>query len=194
MISESENMASEIKFGNKDAAAFMRSRKFTSPFIKNNKIAAAVKKCLVQAISEGKGVRDWRKTVDAVYDSIGVARLKPAQAESIFRTEFSLAMGAVHFLKMQDVRDQFPYWEISAVFDDHKELEGKIFDASDVEFHPPLSEECNCVAILISRREAEKRGIRSKSIISPEIRSATTDNDFIACKVRMYQEWIKRKL
>ena len=188
-----------LRFGNKDAAAFHRFKGFTSAVITDQKLSDAVKESLAQSLEQGTSLEVWRKDVDKIFDKQGVTRLNSFQAELINRNESNMAFGAGQFAKLQRNGRTFPYFSISTrkdhrVRDSHRALEGKVFKYNDSEFFPPLGINCRCAAMLISKYEAQKRGITKPDTITPEMRANLQNVEFVGDKVGNYADWLKVKM
>ena len=184
-----------LRFGNNSAAAFMRFKQFSSPLITNNELSEAVKESLAQTLAQGEGFRVWRKRVNELFDAAGVARLSGANAEFLFCAETSMAFGVNRFVKLQSISDSFPYFTISTCKDErvsesHRAFEGKILSSSDSEYYPPLGESCRCVAMPISKRQAEKQGITGPDFIAKEMRENLQADEFLRNKVKWMQAWM----
>lgn len=187
-----------LSFGNKDAAAFHRFKAFSSAVIKDAELSEAVKESLAQALERGDSLETWRKSASSVFDNLGYTRLNGYQSRFIWRNETALAFGAGQFAKLQDVSSRYPYWEYSTAHDDrvrpaHRLLNGKIFAASDKQFWPPIGWNCRCTIILISRRQAEKRGLIKPDTVTPEMITQLGDAEFIGNKVLNFQDWVTER-
>jgi len=188
-----------LSWGNKEASLFHHLKGFVSAVITDADLADSVKTSLADALSNGQSLRDWRKNVDQVFDQSGYSRLGSWQAETIYRTESSMAYGAGSYAKQLEVSDRFPYWEYSTaederVRDSHRALHGKIFRADDKQFYPPVGFNCRCRAIPISKRQAEKRGITGPDTVTPEMRSNLGNAEFIRDKILSFESYLQDKL
>lgn len=194
-----ESKPINLRWGNKDAARFHRLKAFASAVITDAEVAAAVKKSLSDALAIGQSLRDWRKGADQVFDRLGVTRLTNWQAETIYRNETTMAFGAGSYAKLQEVAEDFPYWEYSTAHDErvrasHQALDGKIFDVSDKQYYPPVGYNCRCRAIPVSKRQAVKRGITSPDNITPEMQANLGNVEFIGDKIKSFGDWLDVKL
>lgn len=188
-----------LKFGNKDAAAFHKFKGFASAIIKDAELSDAIKESLSGALAEGKSLRDWRKSANKIFDKAGLTRLNPWQAETIYRTETTMAYGAGQYAKLQDVKDRFPYWQYvtagdERVRDSHDALKGKIFKTTDAQYYPPIGFNCRCKARPISKRQAKKRGITGPDTVTPEMRANLQSAEFIGDKVGNFKDWLEKKM
>lgn len=188
-----------LKWGNKDAAAFHKFKAFASAIIKDAELSQAIKESLSQALAEGKTLRDWRKSANTIFDKKGLTRLNNWQAETIYRTETTMAYGAGQYAKLQEVKNRFPYWQYvtagdERVRDSHRALDGKIFKAGDPQYYPPVGFNCRCKARPISKRQAAKRGITGPDTVTPKMRADLQNAEFIGDKVGNFKDWIEEKI
>lgn len=188
-----------LRWGNKDAARFHQLKAFASAVITNDQLNQALKESLTQALAQGKSLRDWRKEADKVFDAQGITPIGNWQATTIFRTETGMAYGAGQYAKLQDVSERYPYWQYSTagderVRDEHRILDGKIFEASNAEYWPPLGFNCRCRAIPVSRLQAQKRGITGPDTITPQMKGQLQNAEFIGSKTGNYLDWLETKM
>jgi SPP1 gp7 family putative phage head morphogenesis protein len=188
-----------ISFGNKDAAAFHRFKAISTAVIKESEVADAIKQSLSQALETGQSLDNWKKSIGNTLDKLGFTRLTPWQAEFIYRNESSLAYGAGKWASLQKVKISFPYWRYSTMKDhrvrpSHRILEGKVFASDDKQYFPPIGWLCRCVAVPISRREAEKLGITKPDTVTPEMRAELKSAEFIGDKIKLFEDWLNEKM
>lgn len=188
-----------LKWGNKDAAAFHKFKGFASAIIKDAELSGAVKESLSQALAEGRSLRDWRREADRIFDRKGLTRLNPWQAETIYRTETTMAYGAGQYATLVEDADRFPFWEYvtagdERVRDSHRALNGKIFRTTDSRYYPPIGFNCRCTAIPISKRQAERRGITKPDTLTPQMRANLQNAEFIGDKVGNFKDWLQVKM
>lgn len=196
---EGDTINLPISFGNKDAAAFHRVKSITSAIIKDAELADAIKESLAQALETGQSLAEWKKDAGTVFDKLGISRLNSWQAEFIYRNESGLAYGAGNWAKLQAVKSSFPYWRFSTMKDHrvrptHRLLEGKVFAADNKQFFPPIGWLCRCVAIPISRREAENLGITKPDTVTPEMQAELKNAEFVGEKVGLFEDWLNEKM
>lgn len=196
---EGDSINLPISFGNKDAAAFHRFKAFSSAIVKDAEVAEALKESLAQALEQGQSLEEWKKSAGAVFDKLGVSRLNAWQAEFIYRNETAMAHGAGEWASLQKMKSSFPYWRYSTRKDhrvrpSHRVLEGKIFAADDKQFYPPIGWLCRCVAIPISRRQAEKLGITKPDTVTPEMQAELINAEFIGDKIKLFEDWLNEKM
>jgi SPP1 gp7 family putative phage head morphogenesis protein len=144
-------------------------------------------------------MRDWRKDIDSVFNAKGISRLGSWQAETIYRTESSMAYGAGSFAKQLEVSDRFPFWEFLTADDgrvraSHRALQGKIFNANDKHFYPPVGFNCRCRGKSISRLQAEKRGISGPDTVTQEMLSNLGNAEFIGDKIKSFEDYLREKI
>lgn len=171
---------------------------FASAIIKDAGLSEAIKESLSQTLAEGKSLRDWRKGANKIFDKKGLTRLNPWQAETIYRTETTMAFGAGQYAKLQEVKNRFPYWQYvtagdERVRDSHKALDGKIFKTEDAQYYPPVGFNCRCKARPISKRQAAKRGITGPDTVTPEMRGNLQNAEFIGDKVANFAAWLQKR-
>lgn len=188
-----------LKWGNRDAAAFHRFKGFASAIIKDAELSDAIKDSLSGALAQGKSLRDWRKNANEIFDKAGLTRLNNWQAQTIYRTETTMAFGAGQYAKLQDVKKRFPYWQYvtagdERVRDSHKALDGKIFKTQDAQYYPPVGFNCRCKARPISKRQAKQRGITGPDTVTPEMRANLQNAEFIGDKVVNFRDWLQVKM
>ncbi|NTV01478.1 MAG: minor capsid protein [Chlorobiaceae bacterium] len=188
-----------ISFGNRDAAAFHRFKAFSSAIVKDAEVADALKESLAQALERGESLAEWQRNAADIFDKLGVSRLNSWQAEFIYRNETAMAHGAGEWASLQSSKSRWPYWRYSTRKDhrvrpSHRILEGKIFAAEDKEFYPPIGWLCRCVAIPISRREAEKLSINKPDTVTPEMRAELKNAEFIGDKIKLFEDWLNEKM
>lgn len=189
----------QLKWGNQDAAAFHRFKGFSSAIIKDAELSDAIKESLSGALAEGKSLRDWKKSANEIFDKAGLTRLNKWQAETIYRTETTMAYGAGQYAKLQDVKNRFPYWQYvtagdERVRDSHKALDGKIFKTADAQYYPPVGFNCRCKARPISKSQAAKRGITGPDTVTPQMRANLQNAEFIGDKVGNFRDWLQKKM
>ena len=188
-----------LKWGNREAAAFHKFKGFASAIIKDAELSDAIKDSLSGALADGKSLRDWRKNANEIFDKKGLTHLNPWQAETIYRTETTMAFGAGQYAKLQDVSGRFPYWQYvtagdERVRDSHRALDGKIFKSSDAQYYPPVGFNCRCKARPISKRQAERRGITKPDTVTPQMRKNLQNAEFIGDKVGNFKDWLQVKM
>ncbi len=149
-------------------------------------------------MQNGKSFADWKKTANTIFDKEGVSRLKPHHLETVWRTNSALAYSAGQAAELERIKDDFPFWEYSAVMDSrtrpsHALLHGKIFQTGDYRFFPPIGFNCRCSSIPISRRAAQQRGITAPSPITPEIQTALKNSEFIGNKHQKFINWLEQQ-
>jgi len=193
-------------WGNADAAKFHKFKGFVSALVTDQELTDELSKSLEDALAQGIGFQKWEKTIGKTFDRLGYTRLSNFSAETIFRTETSMAYGAGSYAKQVEMADAFPYWEYSTagderVRDDHRALgkppgggHGKIFAATDRTFYPPLGFRCRCRAIPVSKRRAKKWGITKPDTITPEMRANLGNAEFVGDKIKSFEDYLAEKM
>lgn len=185
-------------FGNREAARFQEFQSFSIATVENDRLLQRLKSSLTAALREGKSFADWKKTANTAFDEAGVSRLKPYHLDTVWRTNSALAYSAGQIAELERVKDDFPYWQYSAVMDSrtrpsHKILHGKYFKTGDYRYFPPLGFRCRCSSIPISRRRAESLGITAPSPVTPQMRAVIKNDEFIGNKNQKFLNWLKRQ-
>lgn len=188
-----------FRWGNKDAAAYHKLKSFISAIITDAEISGAVEQSLTTALAQGDDLRTWKKGLDDLFQAKGYDKLGNWHAETIFRTETSLAYNAGSNAKLIEVADTFPYWEYvtagdERVRDEHAALNGKIFKTGDTEYYPPLGINCRCRTKPVSKNAAKRRGITGPDTVTPEMRSNLRNAEFIADKTKSFEDYMQAKL
>jgi SPP1 gp7 family putative phage head morphogenesis protein len=186
-------------WGNADAAKFHKFKGFVSALITDQELADEVSASLTDTLAQGIGFQKWKKTLDKTFDRLGYTKLSNFHAETIFRTETSMAYGAGSYAKQAEMADSFPYWEYSTAHDErvrdsHRVLDGKIFPATNREFYPPLGFRCRCRAISVSARRAKRLGITGPSKITPEMRANLGNAEFLGNKIKSFEDYLTEQL
>lgn len=188
-----------LRWGNKDAAAYHKLKSFISAIITDDEISSAVQQSLSAALAEGDSLRTWKKGLDNLFASKGYDKLGNWHAETIFRTETSLAYNAGSNAKLIEVADTFPYWEYvtagdERVRDEHNALNGKIFKTGDTQYYPPLGINCRCRTKPVSKYAAKRKGIDGPDTVTPEMRSNLKNAEFIGDKNKSFESYLNAKL
>lgn len=188
-----------LRWGNKDAAAYHKAKSFISAIITDEELSGAVQQSLSDALAEGKSLRTWKTGLDDLFAKKGFAKIGNWHAETIFRTETSLAYNAGSNAKLIEVADTFPYWEYvtagdERVRDEHAALNGKIFKTGDTRYYPPLGINCRCRTKPVSKWAAKRRGIEGPDTVTPEMRSNLRNTEFIDDKINSFESYLNAKL
>jgi SPP1 gp7 family putative phage head morphogenesis protein len=186
-----------FSYGSRDAAEFVRMFRMVHND-ENPEMAVLVQESIAFALEKGLSCYEWRKELKTRLLASGLDSLDKDQAEDIFQQIFSLAYGAVHWEQSQRVKAMFPYYRYSTlkshlVRPSHFALEGLIFSADNIRFFPPIAWGCRCIAIPITRREAERLGITKPDVVTPEMQTALDNDDFTAVKVQLFDRWLAIK-
>jgi len=188
-----------LRWGNKDAAAYHKAKSFISAIITDAELSGAVQQSLSDALAEGKSLRTWKTGLDDLFAKKGFAKIGNWHAETIFRTETSLAYNAGSNAKLIEVADTFPYWEYvtagdERVRDEHAALNSKIFKTGDTQYYPPLGINCRCRTKPVSKWAAKRRGIEGPDTVTPEMRSNLRNAEFIGDKTKSFEDYLNAKL
>jgi SPP1 gp7 family putative phage head morphogenesis protein len=188
----------DIGSGNETAAAFHRFRGFAAALVEDQRINTALKESLTKALETGQSFEDWKQTINGQFDRLGVTRFTDFRLNLLYRTESSLAYGGSQYARLQEVKTKFPFWEYSAILDQrtrpsHRALDGKIFRADDAKFWPPLGFNCRCTVIPTTKAQAERRGIKAPSEITPQMKANLQNAEFIGDKTGSYNDWLKEQ-
>jgi SPP1 gp7 family putative phage head morphogenesis protein len=127
----------------------------------------AARQAVAAAIEQGTTQEDFRKTMEGVYQKLGVTPLDPWHLETVFRTNVESAYQAGRYRQMTDpdVLKALPYWQYRAIMDSrtrpaHGAMNGFIAPASDPiwkSWYPPNGYNCRCTVTAVGRQDAQKR-------------------------------------
>lgn len=189
----------DLSWGNEDAARFHKARSFISAVITDADISGAVQESLSESLAKGTGLREWKKGLDKLFEAKGYDKLGSWHAETIYRTETSLAYGAGSNAKLIEEADTFPYWEYvtagdERVRDSHAELNGKVFKTGDTKFFPPLGFNCRCREKPLSKWAAKRKGITGPDTVTPEMRANLGNAEFIGDKIKSFEDYLSEQL
>jgi len=106
-----------------------------------------------------------------------------------------LAYSGGQIAALESIKDDFPYWQYSAVNDtrtrpSHRALHGKIFRTGDYRFFPPIGFNCRCSAIPLSKTKAASLGITEPSPITPDLRAVLKNDEFVGNKNESFLKWL----
>lgn len=188
-----------LRWGNKDAAAYHKAKSFISAIITDDEISGTVQQSLSNALANGDSLRTWKKGLNDLFESKGYDELGSWHAETIFRTETSLAYNAGSNAKLVEVADTFPFWEYvtagdERVRDAHAAVNGKIFKTGDTQYYPPLGINCRCRTKPVSKWAAKRKGITGPDTVTPEMRSNLGNAEFIGDKTKSFDDYLNAKL
>jgi SPP1 gp7 family putative phage head morphogenesis protein len=152
-----------------------RQRAFMVSGVAQLDLVAEVYASIDKAIAEGKVIDDFRDDVAAkLYDAWG--REEPWRLETILRTNIQTAYSAGRYDQQQEVKDDRPFWEYSAVMDSRTsdicaELDGKVLPADDPfwdSHNPPLHFNCRSTIISLTEEQANRKGVDSPPAIKAQ--------------------------
>lgn len=140
----------------------LRERAFTVANVETLNQIKIIQQSLANAQKEGLSFREWKSNLD----QDAVRNLTQARLETVYRTNLSSSY-------MQSTRYNavtsgvMPYMMFSAVGDsrtrpEHEKLDGKVVKADSTfwdKYSPPLSYNCRCTLIPLTKEDAKKYGI-----------------------------------
>jgi len=137
--------------------------------IENARILALAKAGIEDALESGITVGEFRKRVNAVFDSEGISRLSKHHIENVFTTNLHTAYSAGNWEVMHDpdVADYFPYYQYLTAGDEsvrpsHKAMHRFIAHRDDPVWDTwwtPNGYRCRCRVRAISKYEAAKKKV-----------------------------------
>jgi len=150
----------------KNALDYIRYRAVTIAGVENGKLLAAVKAEIEKAIREGTSLRDFRASLDQLFDNYGVTPLSNRHIDTVFRTNIFTAYSIGSQAQVEEMRDRFPLWRYSAILDsrtrpDHKDLNGNIYRVGEGPV-PPIDYNCRCTAIYLHISQVERDHLESQ--------------------------------
>jgi len=183
-----------LVLGNREAAAFFKYQTFTIARIINQEILDGLQKSLAVALENGIGFPAWKKSAVALLekqDSI----LPNHRLRTIYKTNTSLAYAAGQIAALEHAKDDFPLWEFKAVMDtktrqEHRVLNGKIFETGDWTYFPPVGFNCRCRARIIPKSKATS--LKPSTVNDLEQRQLK-NTDFINNKNTAFARWVAEK-
>jgi len=137
----------------KKALEYLNYKAITIAGIEHDQILFDVKKRLLAAIKEGIKFEEWRQSIDEFFDGLGVEKLHPRHAETVFRTNILSSFGIGQLEQAMSMSERFPMWKYSAINDsatrpEHAQYDGKIFKVGEGPI-PPIDYNCRCTAIYL---------------------------------------------
>jgi hypothetical protein len=124
-----------------------------------------------RAIQDGISIRDFAKQFNTIADSyVDNWQLKGDRAwrgQLIYEQNLRQAYGAGRYAQMTDpdVLNRRPYWQwvhgdSRAPRPVHLALDGKVFPADSLPFHPPSGFSCKCQVFSLSQRDVDREGLQ----------------------------------
>lgn len=94
---------------------------------------------LNKALDEGKTYEDFKKSISEILDTAGYSKRADGSAwrlDTIYRTNLQSSFMSGRFKEMEEVKEEFPYWQYVAVMDSrtrpsHAAMNGKTLRADD---------------------------------------------------------------
>ncbi len=156
-----------------------------------------IKAALAGNLRRGESQKSFADIVNEEFDKAGVTRLNPFHLETVYRTNTAMAFSGGQIAQLDAVKEDFPFWRYSAVKDNrtrpsHRALDGKVFRTGDYKYYPPLTFNCRCEAIPISRAEAESENIE-KSELPEDLTKTLGKTDFIGNKNEKFLNWLEQQ-
>jgi len=152
-----------------------RAGAFTISNVYKDDVTAALQQELIDALEQGRTQQDVIKRFNAILDGAGHERLGDAHLETVFRTATQMAYGVGRRRAMEEVAEDLPIWEYSAVGDDrtrptHIALDGLQFPANHPfwdKYYGPWDFRCRCtvIAVLTYRKGYDRTRPNPDSII-----------------------------
>lgn len=164
---------------NTTAARFMKFQAFVISQMEGERVTRAfvdyAKYHLTEALEQGLSNAEF---YDSILDATGLGEISRWHAVTVLRTNMATAYSAsVVYDWALAGAGNFPAWEFMAIDDavvreEHLELNGRIFAATDMTNFPPIGFNCRCVGSPISREEMDAQGY------TVEPRDAPVDSEF----------------
>jgi SPP1 gp7 family putative phage head morphogenesis protein len=152
-----------------------RARSFTVSGVAQLDLVAEVFQQVDTAIANGDTLADFQTLAEQkLYEAWG--REDPWRIETILRTNIQSAYGAGRYEQQQEVKEDRPYWEFSAIMDSRtseicSELDGKVLPADDPwwrSHNPPLHFNCRSTVMSLTEEQATSRGLDSPPAVDAQ--------------------------
>ncbi len=124
------------------------------------------KEKIVQAMEEGRDLRQYIADFQGFLTDLGLAKENPSYLQNVFNTNVASAYGAGRYRQLTDpdVLEELPYVQYRTVGDarvreSHRVLDGLIFRADDPAFasiYPPNGYRCRCSIVAYEPKPGEK--------------------------------------
>jgi SPP1 gp7 family putative phage head morphogenesis protein len=129
-----------------------RAAAFTVGGVYRKDVLAAFKEEIARALELGTPQREVIKGFRSILSGAGHEKLGEYHLEVIFRTNIQVAYGTGRRRAMEEIAEELPLWQYSAVLDDrtrptHRALDGIILPADHPfwdEHYPPWGFACRC--------------------------------------------------
>ena len=154
-----------------------------------------VKAALAGNLLRGETQKSFTDIVSEEFDKAGVTQLRPFHLETVYRTNTALAYSGGQISALDRVKDDFPLWRYSAVKDSrtrpsHRALDGKLFKTGDYTYYPPISFNCRCEAIPLSRAETQSL---SPSNLPADLEATLGKTEFLGNKNQKFLKWLEQQ-
>ncbi len=155
-----------------EAVDYFKTRSFTLANVNNADLIASVKGEIEKALTDGMTLKDFRTSMDSMYERHGYTQLAPYRIETIFRTNMQSAYQGGRYRQMTSpaVLAARPYWRYVAVMDaatrpEHVALHGKIFRFDHPfwgKWYPPNGYRCRCTVTTTTEKQMAREGWESE--------------------------------
>jgi len=184
-----------VALGSREAAAFLKFQAFTVATVENDRLLTRIKAALAANLRRGETQKSFTDIVNEEFDKAGVTQLRPFHLETVYRTNTALAYSGGQISALDRVKDDFPLWRYSAVKDSrtrpsHRALDGKLFKTGDYTYYPPISFNCRCEAIPLSRAEAQSL---SPSDLPADLEATLGKTEFLGNKIQKFFKWLEQQ-
>jgi SPP1 gp7 family putative phage head morphogenesis protein len=149
--------------------AAMRRYSFGIADIESTRILELVKAAMGDAIAAGITVGEFRKRVDALFDSEGLTRLSRHHIENVFHTNLHSAYSAGNWQALHDpeIEEYFPFFQYLTADDEsvrrsHAAMQRFVARRDDpvwLKWWPPNGYRCRCRVVAIDKYTAERKHI-----------------------------------
>jgi SPP1 gp7 family putative phage head morphogenesis protein len=135
-----------------------RAAAFTVGGLYRQDVLAAFKEEIARALEVGTPQREVIKKFRSILNGARHEPLGEFHLEVVFRTNIQVAYGTGRRRAMEEITDELPLWQYSAVLDDrtrptHRALDGIILPANHPfwdEHYPPWGFSCRCVTVALA--------------------------------------------
>ncbi len=128
---------------------------FTVAKVGNADVLQLIHEEILKAVDDGKSYKDFKDELSQMFQEKGYLKRDDGSAwrlDTIFRTNMQSAYMGGRYFEMQNVKDDFPYWQYIAIRDNrtrasHSELAGKVVRMDDnfwKTHYPPNGYRCRC--------------------------------------------------
>lgn len=127
-------------------------------------VVAAMQK----AIDQGTTLEEFKQDCAAIFERRGWTGKRSWRIDNIFRTNIQTAYNVGQYKQLMEDREIFPIWQYSAINDSrtrptHLAMNGRAWPANHPMWNiwfPPNGYRCRCSVIGLTKRQAERRGIK----------------------------------